>query len=57
MIRVYHRPWGLCLQRHDQQIMLTRRQLTAWGQQRQAPQQVAVWQQLLTLAITTRRLR
>ena len=57
MIRVYYRPWGLCFQRHDQQIMLTRRQLTAWGPQRQPPQHRAVWQQLCTLATTTRRVR
>ena len=57
MIRVYYRPWGLCVQRHDQQLTLTRQQLTIWGQQRQPPQHLAVWQQLLTLATTTRRPR
>lgn len=57
MIRVYHRPWGLCVQRHDQQIMLTRWQLTAWGPQRQPPQQVPVWCQLRALAHVTRRVR
>lgn len=57
MIRVYYRPWGLCFQRHDQQLMLTRQHLACWGQQRQAPQRRTVWQQLQTLATVTRRTR